>query len=132
MQTRAVLDQLQQDFQHVILLREFDDLPVEGLQVRNLGSLVGIEYTNNLLRPGNQAAKRALDLVLAGAALVAAAPVILFAALLVRLIDGGPVFFHQNRAGLGGPPHQRAEDPHDAAGRGQAARGASGGESRFA
>jgi lipopolysaccharide/colanic/teichoic acid biosynthesis glycosyltransferase len=29
-------------------------------------------------------------------------PVILTAALLVRLIDGGPVFFHQSRAGLAG------------------------------
>jgi Undecaprenyl-phosphate galactose phosphotransferase WbaP len=102
MQTRAVLDRLQQTFQHVILLREFDDLPVEGLQVRNLGSLVGIEYTNNLLRPGNQAVKRALDLVLAGAALILALPVIAIAALLVRLIDGGPVIFHQQRAGLAG------------------------------
>jgi len=97
-----VLDQLQQVFQHVILLREFDDLPVEGLQVRNLGNLVGIEYTNNLLRRGNQTAKRALDLALAGSSLVVATPVIVLAALLVRIIDGGPVFFHQIRAGRAG------------------------------
>src|SRR5687768_8349230 len=102
MQTQSVLDRLQQDFHHVILLREFGDLPVEGLQVRNLGSLVGIEYTNNLLRPANQAIKRVLDLAVGSLALIAAAPVILLAALLVRLIDGGPVVFHQTRAGLGG------------------------------
>ena len=102
MQTRAALDQLQRHFQHVILLREFDDLPVEGLQVRNLGNLIGIEYTNNLLRPGNQVVKRALDLLVAGVLLVAAVPIIVLAALLVILIDGGPVFFHQDRAGLAG------------------------------
>ena len=39
----AILDRLQRDFHHVVLLREHDDLPVEGLQVRNLGDLVGIE-----------------------------------------------------------------------------------------
>ena len=102
LQTRSMLDRLQQDFQHVILLREFDDLPVEGLQVRNLGAVVGIEYTNNLLRPANQTAKRVLDLVLAGSALIVATPVIGLAALLVRLIDGGPAFFHQSRAGFAG------------------------------
>lgn len=100
--TPELVDQLQQVFLHVILLRGLDDLPVEGLQVRNLGSSVGIEYTNNLLRPRNQTAKRALDLVLGGAALVLLAPVILMAALSVRLIDGAPAFFYQNRAGLGG------------------------------
>jgi Undecaprenyl-phosphate galactose phosphotransferase WbaP len=99
---RAMVDRLQRDFRHVVLLREYDDLPVEGLQIRNLGSLVGIEYTNNLLLQGNQVVKRALDLTLAGLALLVAAPVIFGAAILVRLLDGSPTFFIQNRAGLGG------------------------------
>jgi hypothetical protein len=64
LQSLAVLDRLQQCFRHVVVLNEADDLPVEGLQVRNLGGLIGIEYTNNLLRPVNQTAKRLLDLVL--------------------------------------------------------------------
>jgi Undecaprenyl-phosphate galactose phosphotransferase WbaP len=101
-QDRAILDRLHQHFRHVVLLREYDDLPVEGLQVRNLGGLVGIEYTNNLLRHSNQVVKRALDLAIGGAALVAAAPVIAVAILLVKLIDRGPAFFKQSRAGLNG------------------------------
>lgn len=99
---REIVDRLQRDFRHVVLIREYDDLPVEGLQIRNLGNLVGIEYTNNLLRHGNQVIKRGLDLLLAGLALVVAAPVIFFAAALVRLLDGRPVFFVQDRAGLDG------------------------------
>jgi lipopolysaccharide/colanic/teichoic acid biosynthesis glycosyltransferase len=99
---RPMVDRLQRDFRHVVLIREYDDLPVEGLQIRNLGHLVGIEYTNNLLREGNQAIKRALDVVLSFSALVLAAPVIGGAALLVRLLDGGPAFFVQDRAGLDG------------------------------
>jgi Undecaprenyl-phosphate galactose phosphotransferase WbaP len=99
---RPVIDRLQRDFRHVVLVREYDDLPVEGLQIRNLGNLVGIEYTNNLLREGNQAIKRLLDLVIGTIALVAAAPIILFAAALVRLLDGGPSFFIQDRAGMDG------------------------------
>ena len=99
---RATIDRLQRHFRHVVLIREYDDLPVEGLQIRNLGNLVGIEYTNNLLLHGNQVVKRALDLALASVALVVAAPVIFCAAVLVRLLDGSPVFFIQDRAGLDG------------------------------
>jgi Undecaprenyl-phosphate galactose phosphotransferase WbaP len=101
---RATLDRLQRDFRHVVLLREYDDLPVEGLQVRNLGDLVGIEYTNNLLLHGNRVAKRVIDVVAAGLAFVVAAPVILCAAAMVRLIDGSPAFFTQERTGLDGRP----------------------------
>lgn len=99
---RPVIDRLQRHFRHVMLVREYDDLPVENLQVRNLGRLAGVEYTNNLLRKGNQAIKRALDLALSVIALMVAAPVILVAAALVRLLDGGPAFFVQDRAGLDG------------------------------
>jgi Undecaprenyl-phosphate galactose phosphotransferase WbaP len=102
LQSLAVLDRLQQCFRHVVVLNETDDLPVEGLQVRSLGGLIGIEYTNNLLRPVNQTVKRLLDLVLGIAAFVLLAPLIAAGALLVLLIDGGPVFFHQNRVGFGG------------------------------
>ena len=85
-----------------MLLREYDDLPVEGIQIRALGSLVGIEYTNNLLLPGNRAIKRALDILVAGALLMLTAPVVAVAITLVRLIDGAPVFFAQSRAGING------------------------------
>lgn len=97
-----LLDELQQSFRHVILIHEFDDLPVEGVQVRNLGTLVGIEYTNNLLRPVNQTAKRILDLVIGSLALVLLLPVIVAAGLLVLIVDGRPIFFQQSRSGLGG------------------------------
>lgn len=99
---RAIVDRLQREFRHVVLIREYDDLPVEGLQIRNLGHLVGIEYSNNLIVPRNQMIKRVLDLVIASIALVVAAPVILLCALLVRLLDGAPSLFVQNRQGLDG------------------------------
>jgi Undecaprenyl-phosphate galactose phosphotransferase WbaP len=99
---RDLIDRLQRHFRHVVLIREYDDLPVEGLQIRNLGNLVGIEYTNNLLLHGNRVIKRALDIVLSAVALVAAAPVICCAALLVKILDGSPAFFVQDRAGLDG------------------------------
>ncbi len=101
---RAALDRLQQHFRHVVLLREYDELPVEGLQVRNLGAVVGIEYTNNLLLHHNRVAKRSLDLLVGGVALLLATPVLLAAMLLVRLVSRGPALFSHRRAGLGGRP----------------------------
>ncbi len=46
--------------------------------------------------------KRLLDVALSGAGLVASLPVWLAAALLVKLEDGGPVFYGQERVGQGG------------------------------
>ena len=90
-------------FRQVILIHEFDDLPVEGLQVRDLGNLVGIEYNNNLLRPEKQTAKRILDLALVGVGFVFVAPAILIAALLVLLIDGGSRVLLPEPNGTGRP-----------------------------
>ncbi|HET7458787.1 MAG TPA: exopolysaccharide biosynthesis polyprenyl glycosylphosphotransferase [Gemmatimonadaceae bacterium] len=59
-----------------------------------------------LVRPSLEApqllAKRAMDLVLAGAGLVALAPLLALIALAVRLTSRGPVFFAQPRVGFGG------------------------------
>lgn len=47
-------------------------------------------------------AKRALDMVLSGAMLLLSAPIWAALAALVKLEDGGPVFFGQHRVGEGG------------------------------
>ena len=46
--------------------------------------------------------KRAFDATLAGAGLVASAPLWVVFTILIKLEDGGPVFFRQERVGLGG------------------------------
>jgi lipopolysaccharide/colanic/teichoic acid biosynthesis glycosyltransferase len=48
------------------------------------------------------AAKRLLDIVLAGGGLIIAAPLALLLAALIRLEDGGPIFFTQERVGKNG------------------------------
>ena len=98
----AIVDRLQRSFHRVVLLREYDDLPVEGIQIRNLGGLVGIEYTNNLLLHGNRVVKRALDVAIGSLLIVLTAPVLGVALVLVKLLDGGPAFFMQRRSGLDG------------------------------
>ncbi|MFN8619488.1 MAG: sugar transferase [Chloroflexota bacterium] len=51
-----------------------------------------------------RAAKRGLDLAIASAALVVALPVLAGLGLAIRLLDGGPVLFHQRRIGRDGRP----------------------------
>jgi rhamnosyl/mannosyltransferase len=60
------------------------------------------ESRRGFLARADAAAKRALDVALAGAGLLASAPVWLLAALAVKLEDGGPVFYRQPRVGRGG------------------------------
>lgn len=58
------------------------------------------------MRPGSYPAggKRVLDLALAGLALVLLAPVLGAVAIAIRLGDGGPALFRQERAGRDGRP----------------------------
>lgn len=96
------LDRLQQVFHRVLVVRAFDDLPVEGIRVYNLGGFLGLEYTNNLLDGRNRIVKRALDLTLGSLLLLASLPLALLSICAIKLRSAGPAFFVQLRAGLGG------------------------------
>lgn len=52
--------------------------------------------------PGYRLAKRALDILGSGVGLVVAAPILALVAIAVKLESPGPVFFQQERLGLGG------------------------------
>lgn len=64
------------------------------------------EYTVELQRPplskGEMALKRALDLVLGTALIIAAAPLFFIVAALIKLESAGPVIFSQRRKGFNG------------------------------
>jgi len=66
--------------------------PVDGLP------LMHVETPDYRRRTG----KRVLDVVAAGVGLVLLAPVFAVIAVVIRLDDGGPVFFRQTRVGRGG------------------------------
>ncbi|MBI4639267.1 MAG: exopolysaccharide biosynthesis polyprenyl glycosylphosphotransferase [Candidatus Tectomicrobia bacterium] len=100
----STLSWLQQHFRHVVMIREYKDLPVELVRVCNLGGVLGIEFTNNLLRWQNRFIKRTLDVVLGAILLLFALPLIALGGLLVKLLNRGPIFFCQEREVLGGCP----------------------------
>jgi hypothetical protein len=98
----AALDALQRHFTRLLLIQDYDALPVEGVQIRNLGDVVGVEYSNNLLQWQNRWVKRLLDIGLGSCAFIAFLPVMTACSLVVRMKDGRPVLFFQKRAGLRG------------------------------
>jgi Undecaprenyl-phosphate galactose phosphotransferase WbaP len=98
----ATVDRLRLVFPRVIVLREIQDLPVEGVQVRNLGGVLGLEYGNNLLNRQSRWVKRSLDLVLGSVALVLTCPVMLVAMGAVKVLSPGPALFWQDREGRKG------------------------------
>lgn len=97
--TDDLLERLQELFTHVVLVNS--SVSVEVAKVTNLGVVLGIEFQNQLLRARNRVLKRLLDLVIGSAVLLMAAPLILFCAVLIKLVSPGPAFFRQRRQGLG-------------------------------
>lgn len=96
------ISQLQQHFRRVVVIREDWDLPVERVHVRNLGGVLGVEFTNNLLLWRNRVIKRALDLGIGVLSLVGTLPLLLAGAVALKLRSRGPIFFRQEREGLDG------------------------------
>jgi Undecaprenyl-phosphate galactose phosphotransferase WbaP len=93
---------LQSMFRSVLWIHRSHDVPVEGVRVKNLGGIVGVEYANQLLLTRNLFLKRALDLVVGGILAVCTLPLLLLGALAVKLSSRGPAFFSQEREGQGG------------------------------
>jgi Undecaprenyl-phosphate galactose phosphotransferase WbaP len=100
----TTLNRYQQCFQHVVVMRQAQDLPVERVRIRNLGGFLGIEFTNGLLHWHNRVAKRLLDLIFGTIFLLLALPMIALGGLLVKLLSRGSFFFYQRREGAGGHP----------------------------
>lgn len=98
----SAFDLLQQCFRHVVWIRTQTAIQVEGVGIRNLGRVLGIEFVNQLLRKRNRLVKRTLDLTMGTLGLLVASPMVLFAVGLVKLVDRGPGFYYQEREGLNG------------------------------
>ncbi|MGI8423110.1 MAG: sugar transferase, partial [Chloroflexota bacterium] len=79
------------------------DLTLGTLEVDDLAGIPLIGLRETALHGFNLALKRGTDVVLSGAALVAAIPILALAALAVRLESPGAAFYPQYRVGKNGP-----------------------------
>lgn len=91
-------------YSRVVLVPEMEGTQSLWMQVRDLGTHLGLEMRRNLLMPRNRLVKRALDLILGTLLLLLTAPAVAFFAALVPVLSPGPAFFCQIRAGKDGRP----------------------------
>jgi Undecaprenyl-phosphate glucose phosphotransferase len=70
----------------------------------DIGDTVAIELQRAALSPGEQALKRAVDIVLSSIGLIVLSPILLGAAIAIRLDSSGPALFRQTRHGFNGRP----------------------------
>lgn len=71
-----------------------------------IGNSVCIEVQRGPLTPGERAAKRTIDIVLATVGLVALLPLLTIVAIAIKLDSHGPVLFRQRRCGFNGRSFQ--------------------------
>lgn len=83
---------------------ELFGLPPTKVSLDAMGDFPLLSLLQEPLNDASRATKRAMDVVIASAALVAASPVMLVAALAVRLTSKGPILFRQQRIGMDGRP----------------------------
>jgi exopolysaccharide biosynthesis polyprenyl glycosylphosphotransferase len=72
-----------------------------GIVNRDDAGVTSLLVSSGQLRLRSRVTKRAFDLAFSGLALIFAAPVMLLIAVIIRLEDGGTVFFKQRRMGRG-------------------------------
>jgi len=99
---RHMLRDYCQGFHHVILVPDMPGIGSLGMTARDIGGDVVFEVRQRLFHKSAGIAKRALDLALSTAGLVALAPLFLVLTLAIRLTSPGPAFYGQNRHGRGG------------------------------
>lgn len=87
----------------VLVINRLGEFPSFGLQVRNPVCFVALELSGQPRDP-SEGLKRAIDLALAPALLLLAAPIIGLLALAIKLADPGPAFYGQWRIGRYGAP----------------------------
>jgi Undecaprenyl-phosphate galactose phosphotransferase WbaP len=96
------LDYYGQCFGHLIVIPNLIGMTSLGITVREVGGIVGLEVRKQLLRPSARFAKRSLDLAFTLLIAPIIAFIVGFFAILIKLEDGGPVFFPNERVGRGG------------------------------
>jgi Undecaprenyl-phosphate galactose phosphotransferase WbaP len=97
-----LVDRYGQCFSHLLVIPNLIGIASLGIVAKEMGGIVGLEIKLRLLRPAARMAKRLLDLSLTVCLGPLVALVIGLAALAIKLEDGGPAFYANDRMGKGG------------------------------
>jgi Undecaprenyl-phosphate galactose phosphotransferase WbaP len=98
----TLVDRYSKSFGHLIVIPNLIGMTSLGITAREVGGIIGLEVSQKLLRPSSRFVKRCLDLAIAAVLSPAVALIVAISALLIKLEDGGPIFFGNERIGLRG------------------------------
>lgn len=91
-------------YRHVVIIPDLLEAPSLWVTTRDLGGILGLEVSHNLLDPMAQVIKRTTDLLVTVATAPLWMPLCLLISLLIRLEDRKPALFLQDRVGVDGKP----------------------------
>lgn len=97
-----LVDRYGKCFGHLIVIPNLIGMTSLGISAREVGGVIGLEVSQKLLRPSSRFLKRCLDFCIAGILSPFVALIVVAAAILIKLEDGGPIFYGNERIGLGG------------------------------
>ncbi len=101
---RQLAWELEHEDIEIIVVPAVTDIAADRVQMRPVAGLPLVHLEAPRARGAMEWGKRAFDVVGTIGILILLSPVMLVAALAVKLNDGGPVFFTQTRIGLNGEP----------------------------
>lgn len=89
-------------FENLIIIPRLFGIQSLWVSPIDLEGVVGLQVKNNLLLRHNYLIKRILDYAISIPAAILSLPVLVLSALWILAVDGGPVFFTQERSGFRG------------------------------
>jgi Undecaprenyl-phosphate galactose phosphotransferase WbaP len=89
-------------FGHILVIPNLIGMTSLGITAKDVDGIIGLEVKQQLLRPSSRYVKRLLDLSLTLALAPIIIPILAFFALLIKLEDGGTVFYSNERMGFRG------------------------------
>jgi exopolysaccharide biosynthesis polyprenyl glycosylphosphotransferase len=99
---RKIVWQLEEHEIQLVMAPAMTDFSSERVRTRPVGGLPMIHMESPRWQGASRWAKRSFDVVFSSLLILAFSPVLIYAALRVKLHDRGPVFFRQKRIGLHG------------------------------
>ncbi len=94
------LPNLHEYFYKVLILPSLGEYSRRWAETRDLGGVIGLELSHNLLDTRRRVFKRGIDVLLAGVGLVVTLPIMALVAIAISVDSRGPIFYRQNRIGF--------------------------------
>lgn len=85
-----------------VIFPKISDVLMRGTKELNIYNQPMFILSNSYISPLQKILKRAFDILFSAAIIVISSPVVLAVSIAIKIEDGGPVFYKQNRCSLGG------------------------------